>query len=623
MAVNVTDSGKVPSMNANAAPQANQSFEQPKGGNPMGATGPMALAMFHSRPVGRTGAGELVSKFTKALTDKIAALGYADQYEILTMDARQQLTHYSSVLFCLKKPTAQGLIVGVHAMILEGSGARQNPRYENIGGQSVERLLVAGDSATQKFWQKIEVLVRSTFGGQVTVVNAGVEVVPEEASPDSDHFINQLYYYGSNATIGCLNNALQLERPFTAKVVADAGVNVTARIDFNPPAHATAAGLPIRSDLDIVLAANALGNDPQECEQTIEITSVSAYVDLVYVGAPQQQQPQQWGAPIQQPNQTQQYRPRLVMTSLASQLAGITPELQLTALSTAILAAENHAWTGVFAERYLTPGRAERKTSVDLHDIGAVGYEIAFQPGQAPQAIDTKSNSFDANARFQFLNSIFQPGLFYSMIVNETDELSWVNSAFLAAANGVMEATADIIASADRLTGGVFSKKWDASQQIAIDGGRVHCGYYVDENGDRKDIRDIDYLAILNLMGAKNPTAIVDWSQTFDAVNIQEEIRLEKRWKMLELVLGDSLRLTGYGRLLTFNPAFLTTLADAIAATLKFNKGNLVRQFTGFQRGNAALNNFAYIPTQSNLFTNTTVNQNTGTRFGINMGRWG
>lgn len=68
------------------------------------------------------------------------------------------------------------------------------------------------------------------------------------------------------------------------------------------------------------------------------------------------------------------------------------------------------------AERFQTAGR-DRKTSVDLRDIGAVGYEIAFQPGQPPVAIDARLTAL--MVRFQFLNSIFQPGLLYSMLVNE------------------------------------------------------------------------------------------------------------------------------------------------------------------------------------------------------------
>lgn len=37
------------------------------------ATGVLGLSMFHQRPVARNGAGELVTKFVKALSEKVTA----------------------------------------------------------------------------------------------------------------------------------------------------------------------------------------------------------------------------------------------------------------------------------------------------------------------------------------------------------------------------------------------------------------------------------------------------------------------------------------------------------------------------------------------------------------------
>ena len=72
---------------------------------------------------------------------------------------------------------------------------------------------------------------------------------------------------------------------------------------------------------------------------------------------------------------------------------------------------------------------------------------------------------------------------------------------------------------------------------------------------------------------------------------------------MLRLVLGDSLRLTGFATLITFNPAFLECLAAAIAQKVTFQKGSLIRGFTTFQRGNNAVAQFAMTSVNNGLFT--------------------
>ena len=609
MAVNVTGNEK-------KAPVQNQSIVQPQVEIPVAVataskpqvnkdtmmgtlTGPLALQSLLNRGVSRAGGSEVVNKYITALTERMKGMELSPEWEAIPFDGSQHLTQYSAVLFCYKKAvSAKAINVAVHILLLEQSGTRQQPRQLNIGGQTVEQLLVPSDAVNAKYWGKVAAYVTQRLGGNVTVLNGGVNVIHEEASAEDETLINGMIYHAVNATTGTMNSVVKIEEPITASAIAALNLNMNVRSDFNPPVRTTVDGLPVRSDFEIVLQATAVANDQADVEQSIEVTSVSAYVDLQYVGAPQMQQVM-FGQPQQPVVNTQQYKARLVLTDIASQLRAVTPELQMLALSTSTLAADNNMWTGVYEDRYLSH---HKKATHDLRDIGAVGYELTFQPGQPPQAIDTKANSFDQNMRYQFLNSIFQPGLIYSMIIPEAGELSWINAAFTSAAVGKGDGRNQIMGAANRLTDGIFSQIFDANAPIAFDSGRVHTGYYLDENGDRKDLRDIDYLAILNLLGAKNPEAIVDWSQTFDATGIPEEIRLEKRWNMLKLVLGDSLRLTGYARLINFNPAFLDALAVSISKKMTFSKGSLLRGYQAFQRGNAQIAALGYQHQPNTLF---------------------
>jgi hypothetical protein len=276
-------------------------------------------------------------------------------------------------------------------------------------------------------------------------------------------------------------------------------------------------------------------------------------------------------------------------------------ELQLLALAQATLVSQNWIWAGVFRPNHDITG-------MDLRDIGAIGYEINLgdqESGGKPTRIDTKSNDFDIHALYQFIAMNIHPDVIYSMDIVEGGDLSWVQETLIETTNGGAvgeSATASIFDAANKLTNGWFSHYFpkDGTPLIVNANNRVHIGYYKERDGSLHDIRDIDYLAVLNLSGKTDLNTVASWGESFDNDTIPLEIRLETRMNILKQVLSNNFTLKGYARRIMFNPRFLNALNAACHhAGLVIRPQNMIHEFAqGMTRGNYNMTQYA-LPSQS------------------------
>lgn len=532
------------------------------------------------RPMARNSSGEFVQKFEKSFKKLLGEnIGdqFADSIRLLTLDNNNANVALSTLLLCYHEKSAGVEHVAVYSMIVEASSGQLQNRPINIGGQTVEVEVVPGDVyASEDYWKQIESLLFETYGRQLQIHDASAQVLYREIDPEDLDRLRNILYNATSALYTVMDNALGgTEDPFTVAWIGDSD-SLTARLDFGSINATNSAGLPERSDVAITLQGSLAGNQSQASfEQVRDLTAIYGYIDLAY----QPPAPPALG----QPPMTQSYYPRFVMTLADTQIDANTLELQLLALSTATLLSRNRAYIGAFKPRLAVSG-------VDLHDIGAIGYEVNLSgnPQAAPDRINTKEDSFGPQQLNQLIGATFHEGILYSMDVDEVGELSWIHQTFIAAANGVPTATQAIIDAANALTLNHFGQIFPANEAIAQDDqNRIHLGYFTDVQGDRHDIREIDYLAILNLAGRDHPGLIEEWENTFTQVNVPLEIRLEKRIKLIRGFVSGKLEVKGFARRITFNPNFITALALAAErAGLVIRPSNLVEQFSGLhQRG--------------------------------------
>lgn len=577
-----------------------------QGQQPRRENGLASLTSRLSRPMQRSAASEGVMKLRNAfqgiIDEEIAPKDAG--FRLIVLDGANSMLALSSILVCYSVAGRGQEHVAVHTLLVESSGRLVN-RTLNVAGQNIEIVTVAGDVADANMWAKVSQAVTEGYGRAVNVHDAGASVIPSELDVADQFHVRQVLFSAVQANYSTMvNHGVLEEDAFSANWVSQSDV-LSARLDFYPEQPQTAAGLPTRSDVLVTLQGVIAGQQGQsQTERALDITRVDGFIDLVYSPPAGQMGFQPYGMP-QQPVQTQHYVPRFVMTQVSSEISAITMELQLLAMSTSTLLVNGAGgiapWMNSFKPRY-------NAGQLDLRDLGAVGYEVNLtgDANAKPDRIDTKADSFNQQSLYQLIYAALHPKLMFSMDVEEVSDMSWINLAFIAAATGDRDATKVIIDAADRLTLNNFSRLFPAGEVIAQDdNNRVHLGYYIDQAGNKRDLRDIDYLAMLNWVGSKDMSAVKQWSETFDRRDIPMEIRLERRQKMLEHLLGSSLHIKGYARRITFNPNFIMALNAACdAAGLKIRPGNIVQDFSGIgQYGDPNALNFALGGVQSGLFT--------------------
>lgn len=505
------------------------------------------------RPIGRAVASAQVTQFKQAIEkvlDNTLTGDARNEFQIHLMDASTSLIALPTLLMTLTHEHEGQLYVGVYQLPLEAGGAKIQSTYVNMGNQPIEIERTAGDTVNDELWDKTTLFLRDTFGPQANYVFCGAMVIYSEIDPEDDLQIQQIVYAATQAMWTKMeNDVLGADAFINVGMVGNAVVS--AAVDYNPADVFSANGLPVRSNLSIsqrVTQANA--NNQSLHEQQLELTRLDAYVDLIYVKPPVAQ----WGqAPI-----TQHYFPRVVITKLDSQVDAVNLELQLWALSSGMLAGRQMAWSGVFLPRYNVSGP-------DLRDIGAIGFEVNLtgNPDALPERIPTKSESFGRRELLNLIGSAIHDQVVYSLDVEEVGPLSWLTQTFIAAANGDADAYAAIVQAANNLTNNQFGTIWNGGAIAVDDNNRIHLGYYFDTNGQKKDLRDIDYLAMLNLLGDKDMQNFHEWVSTFEESSVPLELRLEKRSKLLKALIPEA-RIKGFARRVTFTADFIAALEAAI-----------------------------------------------------------
>lgn len=538
------------------------------------------------RPVARNTNGAalaaLQKAFQKQLENSLTMPGMAPFFELIPMDAGTNLTAFSNLLLTMKVQNNGKQAVAVFAMIVEGSGTRLDTEFLNFGGRQVAIERVASDTIGTLLRNKIMNVVTATHGvKEDDVIEVGAIVVPSEFNPENEQEVHQLVYRVTQAAFTVMDAAfLHQEVPLTIAALTD-GLTTSALTTYENCELTNSVGLPVRSDVSVVLRAHQPvdknNRTDANSEQTLPLTRVDGYVDLLW------SEPMMQNLPYGAQPAPQRYVPRFVITALDSEQSAITLESQLLGLHAAGILTQNRAWMGALRNQRFAGGR-------DIHDIGAIGLEL--NP-KAPARVITNDGSFGDQQLADLVALAIHDSLQIAIDVAEADENTWVNQLFVEAAEGGnsikgRDARTAIIAAADRLTNGNFGRIWNVNDPITFDNkDRIHLGYYLDEQGHRQDIRNLDYLAVLNLQGEKDINVLYAYSRTFDNTEMPAEIRTEERGQIIRGI-EPSYRLKGYARRVVFNPAFILALAAACdAAGLQIRPERLFTVYgTGAQRGN-------------------------------------
>lgn len=550
------------------------------------SSGGMNLNAILTRPIPRYGASEVAGNFMKAMEEDFQEKvsnneQYRDFYQFQLLDHNRLGIPLSLITMIMTEEFEGKNHAGVFTFVVAASGNKLPNRFINYGnGQQVEVDVVPGDMINDDMWAVVTRYLSEQYGQDVVFHNAGAAVLPREMNPESKSEIAAAVYNASQALFTVLDNQVSADQAaFSIDMLKEYQLQGT--IEYNPAPIFGLGHLPIRNDVSVALnyLTRVTGLVGNQSETVNGLTRVAGYIDLEYVGpAAPPQGAMGYNPYVQVP--TQQYVPRFVITDLDSRIDAITPETTLLGLITAGMTGQHLAWV-----RSFEPRLGLKKNEEDLRDIGALGYVINYGgPEDKPGRIDTRG-TFSQQELFNLVTFSVYNQLIVSQDVEETGTLAWLNQMFIAAANGSQDAYNLVINAADQLTNGVFKTLWQGGAITRDDANRVHLGFYIDKNGDRRDLREIDRLAILNLFGGRDADVINNWDRSWLDISIPMEIRLEMRAKILKNLLN-GVEITGYARRISYTEVFIKTLTEAAyTAGLRIQQTNMTMILqSGIQR---------------------------------------
>ena len=542
------------------------------------------------RPLSRN-LSEVVNNFTKisqkVLESGIPTASDVGDWVMVPLDANRYKLHYSAAILVGTFDFGGKRTAVVHTMILGASAS--DPRSESITmqGQSAEIIRSPMDAWDGDTWADAQTAVMERIGDGIDILSAGAMVIPDTMDLTDEDRIFNVIRSASQAVMSIVEseypdnyNQVNIAAHFDSKIE-----RLTAQFIYNGAVSQNVVGLPIRSDIAIALNLSDRNAAPQgqisnfQHEGSTDIVSVHAFTDLIYV------QPAP-ATPGVQPDM-RHYVPRVVITAIDGRDAPLTPEILLLGLATARLAGDNFAWAGVF-----------NNYSDENHDIGAIGYRMKnpLDPNIQSVRIDTKTNTFGQAELFDLIQSTCHKDPVFSIDCEDVGTDSWLTSGLMAAANGDPGATQYWIKAASEVTGGNFERFFPENAQVAVsENSRVHLGTYTDSNGETKDLRDIDYLTMLNLLGSGDLNAVLDWEATFNDMSTPSELRLDRRLQLLRSVVPSNLRIRGFATRVTITPEFMGALVEGlIAAGLTVDTDGLQTMFgANAQVGNTVIGNYA------------------------------
>lgn len=523
-------------------------------------------AMFGA-PLGRGMGSEYLTKLVDALREDYKSVSKDVTVDVVPIDnTNETALHYSVIAICMRVKNDQR--IAFHNLILEATGDKITPLFEQYNNNQVEITRLPSEAANTALVRKVVEKLKNLFPN-TELLCCDSEVVPRGFNPEDKSLVHSLAF---NVGMAC-NTGLLIERKDfndlnLVKAVGD--TNLVINIAFQQQQLQDTVGEPVRSDVLINFTAQKRQDQNRQLQQInsgerdLRITEVSAFVDLVWSPvAPVFQNPM-WGQQPVMPMANQKYAARTIITNVGSNLSYSPASILLAILSTLSLT-ENSNWYQSFRP---VPVNGNE---IDLRDIGALNIEANLnnEPNGIGTRIDTKSATFGLDHLGSLISNTIRSGMLLSMDIPEAGPQTWCLAGHgVASTINSPRAREEIIKAANSLTNGNFGKYFQDGMPLYVDtGNRIHLGHWVDRNGNHRDIRDIDLLAVANLVGERNPNAMRDWSDTFTRLDYPLNYRLALRKKMIYALTNETAEFTGWAQRVTFSEAFLSALVNGAKDT--------------------------------------------------------
>lgn len=515
--------------------------------------------------IGRSGNSQNLARAAEAiqaaLKDIPAATGRTTA--IVKIDRLKETTLALSAILVLVRDDVSKL-TAFHTLLLEENAEGFSARTIQVSKQQIAVERYTSDAYDDKYIAFMNSVAERIASGTERLDTASA-IVPFNFDWENKNRVSTLVINAAMACISTIDNRINRGNDLNyGNYSGDAQLQM--QIAFGQEQTEDYVGLPVRSDIKMRMVAVSTSapdlstvNNPNK-EQ--DIAYVRGFLDLAYV----RQASLDWNAPnTQSPEATQAFAMRFVMTGMEN-TAKMSLASQLLVLAGALGLQQDYGWRPNFNTRWAGQG-AQR---IDTHDIGALNIEgnLNRDPSGVGGKIDTKAANFDDKARTDFLRRLLHPNLSYAIDVARSGAETWYTDVFYHAANGDQDAIMAINKAANTLTGGNFQTFWKDQTISPVMNNRelIHLGYYEDASGMRRDIRDVDYLAVANVLGINDVQTLIDWNESFNGEDRNEAIRIHQRRKIIQDVIGTKVTFTQLARRATFDKEWLAAFQKACIA---------------------------------------------------------
>lgn len=498
-----------------------------------------------------------LSSALKALTavkkEAVETQQLADDFDVFSFDRESNQVGVSSVLVVKTVKVDGNTYALVRTLMLESESQKLRPRVFNNGMQRLEMPTLAPELFDDRYWAAISAFLAEKRGIELVTVDSGLYLIEQEFDFADVDSVNRILFDSVNR-IGDVAARLRNEQPFDIVKFKRPDEKLTASFDFTGNQRFTMTGMPIRADVRITqfksLNTNQNSQEHNQYYDDKELSSVSGYVNLEWT--PPQQGQQVWG----QAPKTQIFTPTFVVTEVAQGdwIEANTMELYLGALNNAYSITAGNAWMSVFDPAIGVDGP-------DMRDIGAIGFMVNGQK------IDTRSGDFKVETLAEILGTLVEPQPVFLLDIDNAGANSRLEAYFAEAAvpgPNQERARQVILNAANNYTGGHFAPLFDPRAPIVLPyNQQLSRGYYPGNDGERRDPRDLDVLAMLNLTNG-NMADFHEWYRTLADQTMPEPLRLQKREAIERRYLGKNLRVFNRVTRYVLDGGFIVALATAV-----------------------------------------------------------
>ena len=561
--------------------------------------------------------GDMVNKLTEKTDKEIEELvkyHKVIQFSSVPVDKEVYQLHASAVILTaldIEKPRL-GLVA--HVMILEATSPPEDPYVVTLSGHAgMASRTISVPVMTSSVWDdeyRTSVVRAINMANNLDQANVplicGVTVIPRNFDLEDKEAFSRMIRNVSNSLVTEIGT-----RRTTASIKLGKlqdGEYVAATVAYSNRHQKDALGLPQRSDVLVTVSQNKVRpvnnagvrslNDKSRNKK--EIGQMAGFIDFFWNPVAPQQQSNMYGYASQQAVQTQKYSPAFIIRSLKTPISGML-EAQIVLLLTAGVIAKNNEWVNSLTTRWEESRLDSNRNRVNFGDVGALNIEGNLpQGGQVSntkygRAVNTIEDSFTHEQFQMYLGAMVRPELQYAIDMPIMGAESWYMDRFLESAKDANSVqSAHISQTLDTMTNNKFSECFKALGGGPLWLGKVvpyHTGYYFNEKDEMRDLADVDLLAVMNRLGATDPTVGERWARTWLPANDNSEVLLDERLAIIRDVLGgDNYVLTGWGARSFMNPNVIVALGQAAAGVnfdmaliTPYAKNSTLQQRTTFE----------------------------------------